>query len=356
MGIKRGIIQSRGLGDIIIALPIARYYHDVYGDEIVWPVCAEFYSSVVNSVPWVTWVSIETDPQGKFFLETPLRVFAEQGVDEEEALYLYQFLSNRPDLTDPEFFSILKFDQYKYQAAGVPFLHKWRLAECIERDPARERTLEDSLGLKPGDRWAVVSLKGSNFSADIPLDFLNPAAEPIKIIDVDANPTDCIFDWCGILAGAEAVVCVDSAMANLVDGLGIGSADASAPALYWVRRSPWDLTPVQGSLWTYIPTNLAISDPKRVDPAAQTQAMLQQQSKPQPSGSGNSNNSNSAMQSHVPFETNKKNVPTNFMHAVSNKKNGGSSGNLQGAPGGEQQNQPKLNPALDLYKQLGVKF
>ena len=64
MSFKRGIIQSRGLGDIIIALPIARHYYD-QGEEVVWPVCAEFYTTVRDAVPWVTWVSIETDPAGK---------------------------------------------------------------------------------------------------------------------------------------------------------------------------------------------------------------------------------------------------------------------------------------------------
>ena len=71
---KRGIIQSRGLGDIIIALPIARHYWQ-QGEEIVWPICKEFHSSVKDHAAWVTWVPIDADPAGRFFLDRPLEVF-----------------------------------------------------------------------------------------------------------------------------------------------------------------------------------------------------------------------------------------------------------------------------------------
>ena len=118
---KRGIIQSRGLGDILIALPIARHYWE-QGEEIVWPICSEFLPSFKDSVNWVTWVPIETDAYGHYFLDTPLQEFARLGVDPDEALYLYQYLNTSPELTDPEMFAILKFDQYKYQTSAVPFL------------------------------------------------------------------------------------------------------------------------------------------------------------------------------------------------------------------------------------------
>ena len=343
MGIKRGVIQSRGLGDIIIALPIARYYYEEYGDEIIWPICREFYDSVVDSVPWVQWRPIDTDPEGLFFLETPLRVFEEESVDPDEALYLYQFLSSRPDLTDPELFNILKFDQYKYQAAGVPFRRKWQLSQAITRDLSRETLLGEGLGLAAGDRYAVVNLKGSNFAARIDLDFLDPA---VRIIDLDSNLTASIFDWITVLESAEAVVCVDSALANLVDQLSI-----EGPELYWIRRSPWDLTPVQGSLWRVIPTDLPIREPQRVDPAALTRSSSQ----PQPQARQElESNTPGGMTSQVPFQT-RSTIPTNFMHAVANKTLGGASSNLQGTPRAQQQ-QPQLNPALNLYKQLGVKF
>ena len=298
---KRGIIQSRGLGDIIIALPIARHYFD-RGDEIVWPICAEFYSSVKDHVSWVNWISIPTDERGAYFLETPLSVFREWGVDPDEALYLYQFLSSVPELTDPELYNILKFDQYKYQVAGVPFVKKWDLGRCISRSNAGELALRDRLasaGLLDG-RYAVVHLTGSSARVDESLvTFLDPA---VKIINVDLYKTDSIFDWIGVLEGAEAIVCLDSAVANMVDQLCI-----TGPELYWIRRSSWDLTPVLGQQWTIVPTNLPIKEPVRIDPAVEAQKKVAATA-PKPTAGG--------LTSHVPFESNRTGFPTDFMSAL----------------------------------------
>ena len=49
---KIGIIQSRGLGDIVIALPIALHYHKL-GYEVHWPICEEFISNFIDHVPFV---------------------------------------------------------------------------------------------------------------------------------------------------------------------------------------------------------------------------------------------------------------------------------------------------------------
>lgn len=301
MGIKRGIIQSRGLGDIIIALPIARHYFD-QGDEIVWPICREFYSSVKDHVRWVNWVPIDTDPEGRFFLETPLSVFREWGVDPDEALYLYQYLNVMPELTDPEFFNILKFDQYKYQVAGVPFRKKWDLGRSITRSNEGELALKDrlsSLGLLDGD-YVVAHLTGSSARVDTSIiTWFDPA---VQIINVDLYLTDSIFDWIGVIERARAVVCLDSAFANMIDQLGI-----NGPELYWIRRSAWDLTPVLGEAWAFVPTNLPIVEPKRVDPKLEADRKRSAQ-QPQPTSGG--------LTSHVPFETDRSSIPTNFMHAL----------------------------------------
>jgi hypothetical protein len=298
---KRGIIQSRGLGDIIIALPIARHYYD-RGEEIVWPVCEEFYSSVKAHVPWVNWVAIEADPAGRFFLDRPLEVFREWGVDPDEALYLYQYLNTVPELTDPEMFNILKFDQYKYQTAGVPFRLKWDLGRCVTRINSGELALRDRLtrdGLL-GGRYAVCHLTGSSARVDASIiNWLDPA---VRVIDVDLYKTDSIFDWIGVLESAEAIVCLDSSIANLVDQLNI-----TGPELFWIRRSGWDLTPVLGNAWTIVPTNLPIAEPKRVDPAV---AAREKAARSNPGvGAG-------GLVSHVPFDTDRSKMPTSFMHAL----------------------------------------
>jgi hypothetical protein len=296
---KRGIIQSRGLGDIIIALPIARHYWD-QGEEIVWPICREFHSSVKDHAAWVTWVPIDTDPAGRFFLDRPLEVFKELGVDPDSALYLYHYLNVVPELTDPEMFNILKFDQYKYQTAAVPFRLKWQLDQAILRNLTRETDLRKKLGLKEGDRYCVAHLTGSSARVEKSIiTWLDPA---VKVINIDDHLTESIFDWCGVIESAEAVVCLDSALANMVDQLNI-----TGPELYWIRRSAWDLTPVLGNSWTIVPTNLPIVEPKRVDPAV---AAREKQAKSQPRFT------EGGLTSHVPFDVNRTGYPTDFMSAL----------------------------------------
>ena len=249
---KRGIIQSRGLGDIIIALPIAHYYYTEYGDEIYWPICQEFIAHFERHVPWVTWLPC-TDKTGLFFYEEPMRLLADVGV--EDTVYLYQYLSSQPELTDPQLFSILKFDQYKYWTAGVPFLRKWRLKECILRDLEAEDKLLASLDIV-GD-YCVLHRSGSDCTWEGDLHWL----ENIKVIDIDQHPTRSIFDWISVLEGASVFIGIDSVMANLVDSMNLDIEEK-----YWIRRSGWDLTPVLGGSWTMIENNDNLEDRPRVNP------------------------------------------------------------------------------------------
>lgn len=307
---KRGIIQSRGLGDIVIALPIAKHYHD-QGDEIIWPVCEEFVASFATVAPWVTWVGVKTDPQGLFFLDTPLQVFDQMGVDRDAALYLYQYLNSSPERTDPELFSILKFDQYKYQTAGVPFYKKWDLVDCIQRDPARERALLDSLAIE--GPYVLTHLEGSSHRAGVDLSWISEEYPAARVVEITAL-TDNIWDWLALIEGAAAVICVDSVYANMIDQLRV-----QGPDLYWIRRSGWDLTPVLMGDWTWVPCDLPVDEVTRVNPLAQTRAKQAAER-------------NTGLSSHVPFQTNPKGIPTNFMHAL---KPGGGSTNIQ-APNAAQ--------------------
>jgi len=318
MGIKRGIIQARGLGDIVIALPIAKYYHDE-GDEIYWPICEEFLSSFKDTAPWVNWIPIETDQRGLFFFGTPYQALTNIGVKKDDMLYLYQYLNSQPELTDGECYSILKFDQYKYWVSGVPFREKWSLHECITRDKDREMCLyEDKV---VNSNYIVTHLKGSTFEVKVDVSWLDPTAQ---VINIDAT-TDNIFDWLSIIEGAKAVVCIDSVYANLIDQLGV-----TGPELYWIRRSPWDLTPVLGSAWTIIPTELSYKDVVRVDPTVEAEKKVV--------------NKNGVGSSYSPYSaTGASKMPTNFMYALK-------------SPTPVVPTVPKLNSSLNLYEKLGVKI
>jgi hypothetical protein len=235
---KIGIIQSRGCGDIVIALPIARHYHNE-GWSVYWPICEEFHSNFKDTVPWVTWVPIPKD-SGSFFYDVPLARLNELKV--ENAICLYQALTGHPELVGRQEFQITKFDQLKYHAAGVPFLDKWKLDECITRNPEREQALKDKLNLKEGESYVVAHLEGSDHKATYDPSWIPKGWRVIEVTE----QTDCVFDWLGVLEGAEAIIAVDSVISNIVDQLKITEQVDS----YFIPRSHIHLTPVLGGTWT----------------------------------------------------------------------------------------------------------
>lgn len=242
-----GIIQSRGLGDIIIALPIAKSYYDE-GYEVWWPVCDPFYEQMRRVAPWVKWLSVPVDSQGEFFYANPKAQLDALGVREE--LWLYQYLSSHPEKTNPSYFAQFKFDQYKYAMAGVPFEQKWTLGECIVRDPAAEDALYSKLVKQ--DRYMVYQGQASDLSYDIDLSIIDPAVQTIEITEL----TGSIFDWLKILEGAETMIFIDSVFANLVDQLSLNPAADKYYMRKWNRRV--DGNPVFLGAWTYVD----IADPQ----------------------------------------------------------------------------------------------
>jgi len=234
---KLGIIQSRGLGDIVIALPIAKFYHD-QGHEIYWPILEEFVSSMQPAAPWVKWIPLPYDRPGRYFWDVPMERLRNFKVT--ETLCLYQALTGHPEFSEEIFFQHTKFDQYKYIQAGVPFLNKWKLSECIIRDRAREQALYNRVVTTPN--YVVVHLEGSDHRAQFDTSII---PSNWQIIEITAQ-TDSIWDWLAVLEGAQSLVMVDSVYSNIVDQLAIGDDR------YFIPRSHIGLTPVQGQHWTWI--------------------------------------------------------------------------------------------------------
>lgn len=232
---RLGIIQSRGLGDIIIALPIAYYYHQ-QGWEVHWPISKEFMPNVVNHVPWVTWHAVTTD-RGSFFYDQPMKILTDLGC--EEIIPLYQALTNHK-FHEELYFQHTKFDQYKYIRAGVPFIKKWTLSECITRDRKREQQLFSQL--VKSQHYAVVHLEGSDHKAQWDPSVIPEGWQTIEITSL----TDSIFDWLQVLESADSMVMVDSVFANLVDQMNMPNDK------YFIPRSHIGLTPVLGQDWTWV--------------------------------------------------------------------------------------------------------
>lgn len=238
---KLGIIQSRGLGDLVIALPIAKWYAD-QDYEIYWPICEEFVSSMTSVAPWVHWIPVPVDVKGLFFYDVPMERLRNLGV--EEAICLYQSLTGHPEFIKRPEFQITGFDQIKYHIAGVPFIKKWTLADCITRNTDREQALYDSVVGSSTDPYVVIHREGSNHTATI-----DPGWVPEGWRTIEVTPkTDSVFDWLKVLEGAESIITVDSVMSNIVDQMMI----TDTVDCYFIPRSHIHLTPVLGGNWTVL--------------------------------------------------------------------------------------------------------
>jgi len=246
MAKKLGLIQTRGLGDIIISVPIANYYNN-QGWEVYWPIIDTWVDQMSKAFPWVKWIPITPD-QGAFFYEEPLKRLKNFKCD--EIIPLYQALTGQ-DFHNEVCFQHTKFDQYKYIRAGVPFFEKWNLAYCLTRDAVREKALYDRLITNPN--YVVVHLDGSDHRAGWDSSMV---PEGWQTIEITPEHTDNIFDWLLILERAQSVVLVDSVFANLVDQIGL------CDDKYFIPRSHLGLTPVLGNHWTWL-TNPNLSPAAR---------------------------------------------------------------------------------------------
>jgi hypothetical protein len=230
---KIGLIQSRGIGDIIIALPIAKYYSD-RGCEIFWPIDQRFAPSFLHAVDYVNFIPFQFEANAQGFLHNPTELLRKAGC--EKCISLYSYLSG-DNSSNKAYFNSLKFDEYKYAAAGVPFGEKWNLS--LKRDAEREERLYKQLVTQ--DDYVVVHQQGSNFKAKfgIPAKFRG-----CQVIEI-AERTDNIFDWLGILEKARLLLLIDSCFSNLVEQLGFENEKVYA------LRSDVRFTPVLRGNWQY---------------------------------------------------------------------------------------------------------
>jgi len=207
---KLGIIQPGKIGDIIICLPIAKYYYD-RGWTVIWPVDRRIIGNFVGYVDYVTFIPVDFDCRHSYrecYAAHCARIidlsFSIPGANPHSS---HEYMRNNTKFS---------FDEYKYFLADVDFSEKWNLQ--ITRNKNKEEELYNKLVNHSG-KYIVLQEQSSvcHIKAPIKTELDTVKIEPIIGYSV--------FDWLKILEKADKHVLIESCFMNLVDQMNIKTAE-----------------------------------------------------------------------------------------------------------------------------------
>ncbi|MCX6783319.1 MAG: hypothetical protein NTZ20_05045 [Candidatus Levybacteria bacterium] len=275
MSRKIGIIQVRGIGDAIIALPIAEYYSKMPDTEVFFALDDRFVESFQYAAPYCTFVPVpfstfipENGINNEYWYEIPKALLQNLGCSEIISFPYHEshLLSSVPekDRVGPEYdqlinrlngqfearitnlglYNHLKFDEYKYATAQVPFENKWNLN--IRRNSQREGEFYHSIIKQLGKKNVVCHLEGSDMRLNASSFNAHFNSSEFNIIDVTAEKTNNIFDWLRVFENADIIITLDSVFANLVEQLQFSNNK------FFIKRSSIFMTPVLKTKWNYV--------------------------------------------------------------------------------------------------------
>jgi hypothetical protein len=234
-----GLIQPRGLGDIVISLPIAKYYYD-QGYAVHMPVFEPFVESFRFAAPYINFHPISKLIDVNDYYIEPLNLL--RSLNCTKIFNLMSYMSTNPEFVQaPSLAEYLKFDEYKYAVSQVPFREKWNLK--IERNFKREQELFSKLSNDSCEEYVLIHRKGSNF--EIPLSNFNELVKGRKYLEI-SEATDNIFDWLTLIERASELFMIDSCYANLVDQLNLDNKKTL------ILRTKNPFTPVFKGNWQLI--------------------------------------------------------------------------------------------------------
>jgi hypothetical protein len=201
---KLGIIQPGKIGDIIICLPIAKWYYDK-GYDVIWPVDRNIINNFIDYVEYVKFIPIDFDCRVAHqicfnemcnkIIDVSFTITGASSFNSEN--YLKQ--------------DLYSFDEYKYFLADVPFEEKWNLK--ITRHMDREDNLEKFHYIN--SPYVIIQENSSDCVRKV--QWTN---ETIRRIDI-TNASASVFDWITVLEKAEQHILIESAISNMVDQLNI---------------------------------------------------------------------------------------------------------------------------------------
>ena len=191
-----GIVQPLRLGDIFIILPIAKWYFD-RGYEIHWPIGSE-YMWIQDYVNYVKFLDVGVVNSQVNYKNAHEKLHGMV----DSILDLGMGIGLKVDTETP-------FDLWKYQKAKVPFSERQNLV--INRNYSKEASLKKHLKLPVS--YTIMHSHGNGVKS---YDF------KVNGVEVKPIPGYTLLDWIGVFEDAKDFYCVDSSIANVLEGLQIG--------------------------------------------------------------------------------------------------------------------------------------
>lgn len=200
---RLGLILPETICDIIICLPIAKWYAD-RDYEVIWPIDASIINNFIDYIDYVKFFPIENN------CHEARSICRTMNCDKIIDLSLFTILHSSPfNIEIYERQNVFSYDEFMYQLAGVPFEEKWNLQ--IKRNLEREDELYNQLVKQ--DAYYVTITKTDE--GEYQLGGLNIPLQRIEVKPLTAS----VFDWIKILSNATAQIVVDGAFISLIEQL-----------------------------------------------------------------------------------------------------------------------------------------
>jgi hypothetical protein len=193
------IIQPGRSGDIVICLPIAKWYSRNY--EVFWP-CASEYTDLLEAAPYVNVRPLDDDME-VVLAKTYSRIDKFSAVVDLSFGFAHGKAVHLWDAHGSESFVSLK-----YRIAGVPSEERWNLTYL--RSLGREEALYREIVGSEGKPYTFVHDESWHGLYRVP----NPTYRPVRPRRV---PGFNLLDWRKILGEASEILCIDSSFANFVE-------------------------------------------------------------------------------------------------------------------------------------------
>lgn len=220
---KIGIIRPCKIGDLIISLPIGKYYFDK-GYDVYWPIMSKYYQMFHEVAGhYINFIPITNSD---FFVVNS----AKQELINKNISNILNLTFNVGTFSDENSLGYartkLTFDQYIYKLAEVPFEYKWNLEikrNLIEEERVFKQFIEN-------EKYSACHFEvdynkyGWQKGEQTRNGYFNICKNKIKNKTVEINQDKKIkslFYWIKVLENSDQLFLVDSSPMNLVEALQI---------------------------------------------------------------------------------------------------------------------------------------